>query len=66
MNGLKVRENKLRRAAARQGLLLSKSPRRDKLATDYALWLLWDGTGSKPPYTLSLDQLERALAKPKR
>jgi hypothetical protein len=66
MDGLKVRENRLRRAARRQGLLLSKSARRDKQAIDYALWLIWDGQGSRPPYTLDLDQLERVLAKRKR
>jgi hypothetical protein len=31
----KVREDQLRRVAARQGLVLSKSPRRDVRALDY-------------------------------
>jgi len=43
----KVRENRLRRAAERQGFTLRKSRRRDRLAPDYGeMWLLrervWD------------------------
>ncbi|MGI8681150.1 MAG: hypothetical protein ACR2JO_03250 [Mycobacteriales bacterium] len=34
----KVRENRLRRMAARQGLSLSKSRRRDPRALDYGAW----------------------------
>jgi hypothetical protein len=38
----KVRENRLRRMAARQGLALHKNRRRDPRARDYGLyWLLW-------------------------
>ncbi len=36
----KVRENRLRRAAARQGLMLVKSRRRDPLALDFGLYVL--------------------------
>ncbi len=34
----KVRENRSRRAAERQGYQLHKSPRRDPRALDYGLW----------------------------
>jgi hypothetical protein len=40
MNNDKVRENRLRRMAERQGYLLVKSRRRDPLALDYGLWVL--------------------------
>ena len=36
----KVRENRLRRMAKRQGLMLRKSRRRDPRATSYGLWAL--------------------------
>lgn len=38
----KVRENRLRRAAQRQGLRLSKNARRDPRALDYGAWYLID------------------------
>jgi hypothetical protein len=38
----KVRENRLRRAATRQGEILVKSRRRDRLAQDYGLYVLVD------------------------
>ena len=38
----KVRENRLRRSAARQGLRLVKSRRRDRRALDYGLWQILD------------------------
>lgn len=64
----KVRENRLRRMAARQGLRLSKSPRRDHRALDYGKYALLDArtgksvtTGDGTPYTLSLDAAERRL-----
>jgi len=38
----KVRENRLRRAAERQGLALSKSRRRDPRALDYGTYTLTD------------------------
>ena len=34
----KVRENRLRRVAERQGLALHKNPRRDPRALDYGTW----------------------------
>jgi hypothetical protein len=36
----KVRENRARRAAQRQGLILKKNPRRDSRAADYGSYLL--------------------------
>lgn len=42
MTAEKVRENRLRRMAERQGFGLKKSRRRDRRARDYGeLWLLW-------------------------
>jgi hypothetical protein len=38
----KVRENRLRRMAERQGLRLVKSRRRDPLALDYDRWMVVD------------------------
>jgi hypothetical protein len=38
----KVRENRLRRMAARQGMMLRKSPRRDPRAWDYNTWMVCD------------------------
>lgn len=42
MTNDKVRENRLRRAAARQGLRLEKSRRRDPRALDFGAWWLVD------------------------
>lgn len=39
---IKVRENRLRRMAERQGLKLLKNPRRDPRATDYGSYMLTD------------------------
>jgi hypothetical protein len=39
----KVRENRLRRMAERQGLVLHKSRRRDPRALDYGTYQLLDG-----------------------
>ena len=39
----KIRENRLRRIAQRQGLRLEKSRRRDPLAADYGLYYVVDG-----------------------
>lgn len=36
----KIRENRLRRAANRQGLVLRKTRRRDPRALDYGLWMI--------------------------
>ena len=38
----KTRENRLRHAAARQGLLLRKNPRRDPRALDFGSYMLAD------------------------
>lgn len=45
MTGEKVRENRIRRMAARQGLTLTRSRRRDKRALDYGLYWLTDANG---------------------
>ena len=61
----KVRENRLRRMAERQGLRLLKSRRRDPLAYDYGGYMLVDastnGGGGNLAYSLDLDQVERSL-----
>jgi hypothetical protein len=64
----KVRENRLRRAAQRQGLTLTKSRRRDPRATDYGTYMLTDTStnavvahGGQSGYGLSLDDIETAL-----
>jgi hypothetical protein len=41
----KVRENRLRRMAQRQGLTLSRSRRRDPRALDFGLYWLADANG---------------------
>jgi hypothetical protein len=41
---IKVRENRLRRMAGRQGLKLVKNPRRDPRATDYGSYMLTDAS----------------------
>lgn len=47
-NDEKVRENRLRRMAERQGLMLVKSRRRDPRALDYGLyWLASDTKGNR-------------------
>jgi len=64
----KVRENRLRAMAERQGLALHKSRRRDPRAIDYGGWMIVDtftnsvvagelGTG----HALDLDQVETYL-----
>ena len=42
----KVRENRLRRAARRQGFELRKSRRRDPAAYDYGRWMIVDPSGN--------------------
>ena len=42
----KIRENRARRAAARQGLMLRKNPRRDPRAVDYGTYMLADANTS--------------------
>jgi hypothetical protein len=42
----KIRENRLRRMAARQGLSLTKTRRRDRRALDYGRWRIADASGA--------------------
>jgi hypothetical protein len=63
-----TREKRLRRAAARQGLRLSKSPRRNRRANDYGKYRVEDSPGGSIvaggapfPYSLNLDQVELVL-----
>ncbi len=66
----KVRENKLRRMAARQGYMLQRSKRRDPDALDYGLYWLVDistnfvvfgGPGVTGGPTADLDDIEEWL-----
>lgn len=72
----KVRENKFRRAAERQGLLLVKSRRRDPRACDYGMYVLVDDTAGNRVgryggqaaisalaggFGMTLDEIEKAL-----
>lgn len=62
----KIRENRLRRAAQRQGLTLTKSRRRDPRATDYGKYMLVDQdhnvvASGADFYGLSLDDVDKAL-----
>jgi hypothetical protein len=65
----KVKENRLRRMAARQGLRLEKSRRRDPRALDYGTFqLVWIDTnaiaasgGNREGYGMHLDEIETAL-----
>ena len=69
----KVRENKLRRMAERQGMRLVKSRRRDPLATDFNCYGLFDSRGNtefgitsaggEHTMVASLDEVERFLSK---
>lgn len=62
----KVRENRLRRAAARQGFRLVKAKRRDPRAVDYGEYTLLSADDPRPstaaggPYC-NLDEVEAAL-----
>lgn len=62
----KVRENRLRRMAERQGFALRKSRRRDPRAKDYGAYYLVephraDVIPANPDARLSLDQVEAIL-----
>jgi len=67
----KIRENRLRRAAQRQGLALTKSRRRDPRATDYGMYYVsrvtapggnWRSRELLTPETgFSLDEVEAFL-----
>lgn len=62
----KVRENRARRAADRQGLVLVKSRRRDPLALDYQRYWLTDAVGglvAGGEHGMTLDAIERELAR---
>jgi hypothetical protein len=70
MGGSEIaREKRLRRAAARQGLRLSKSARRDQYANDYGKYRVEDAhvsgvivAGASPfDYSLDLDGVEEVL-----
>lgn len=70
---LKVRENRARRAAIRQGMELQKSKRRDPNALDFGGYMLvhiaTNGAvmGADPhAYSASLEQVEEWLSHPKR
>jgi hypothetical protein len=63
---VKVRENRRRRAAERQGLRVVKSRRRDPRATDYGCYMITNdqgyivhGTEATGRPELSLDDVER-------
>ena len=61
----KVRENRLRRMALRQGLHLRRSRRRDQLALDYGVYWLIDAatdTAVTPEAGLSIDEIEACLS----
>ena len=65
----KVRENRLRRMAERQGLEIQKSRRRDPRAVDYDRWLILDaranavvaGIEGTPRHGMTLDAVEAYL-----
>lgn len=69
-NDLKVRENRLRRAAVRQGLFLSRRRRRDINARDFGRYALLrggqavHGVDAEGFYTLTLDEVEQLLTAP--
>lgn len=60
----KVRENRLRRMAERQGLSLSRSRRRDPRAVDYGMYWLSNrssNTLESPEAGMTLDEVEAFL-----
>lgn len=64
----KVRENRLRRMAERQGVQLKKSRRRDLRALDYGGWMIVDtrfngvvAGGSPNAFSMSLEDVEAWL-----
>lgn len=69
----KVRLNRLRRMASRQGLRLVKNPRRDPRAIDYGSYMLVDPNTNAcvadfgwdhPSIGNHLDEVERYLSEP--
>ncbi|MFD9632833.1 hypothetical protein [Streptomyces violascens] len=63
----KVRENRLRRMASRQGLTLRRSRRRDRRALDYGLYWLAQADGMQVTASegITLDEIERFLTEPR-
>ncbi|MBR7833486.1 hypothetical protein KDL01_09430 [Actinospica durhamensis] len=60
----KVREIRLRRAAERQGLKLTRSRRRDERALDYGkYWLLRGDEKVTPAEGVGLDEIEAYLTR---
>ena len=57
----KVRENRLRRMADRQGLTLRKSPRRDPRALDYGVYRLVNDRDRVVAESTDLDAIESYL-----
>ena len=60
----RIRENRLRRMAARQGYVLSKSRRRDPRAVDYGGYFLADANTSHletSEHGMDLDEVETFL-----
>lgn len=70
-DSIKVRENRLRRMAGRQGFRLVKSRRRDPYAIDYGTYRVETADGVEPArfaspggWGLKLDEVERRLTRP--
>ena len=59
----KVRENRLRRMADRQGLALRKSPRRDRRALDYGVYRLINDRERVVAESKDLDAIEDYLTR---
>jgi hypothetical protein len=61
----RVRENRLRRMAQRQGLVLQKSRRRDPSAIDYGRWFIVDQDTNAlvagDRFGITIDEVERFL-----
>jgi hypothetical protein len=58
----KVEERRVRRMAERQGLTLTKSRRRDELASDYGLfWVKREGVVISPDHGVELAEAEAFL-----
>jgi hypothetical protein len=61
---VKVRENRLRRMAERQGVRLQKSRRRDRWALDYGHWAIVDSRhGRTVLYGVTIDDVEAWLTR---
>jgi hypothetical protein len=59
----KIYENRLRRAADRQGLMLSKSRTRDPLAINFGVWYIYRGRRQLASFT-ELADIEHWLLHP--